>query len=81
MNEQKNFKNLPSKRNFLNLGKVAVVQARVRAGILFWSTNVVVVFALMLEPAGDVSTLVTTARFTALSSMPLTSMGNEHILC
>lgn len=62
--------------NLLILGRVAVVQARIKAGILLsLSSN-----EFGRETVDDASSSETAARLTALSSVPVTSTANEHIL-
>ena len=62
--------------NLLILGSVAVVQARVKAGMMLSLSNSV----FGRDKLDDPSSSGTAARLTALSSVPLTSTANERIL-
>ena len=62
--------------NLLILGSVAVVQARVKTGMLLSLSNKL----FGRDEVDDASSSGTAARLTALSSVPVTSMANERIL-
>lgn len=62
--------------NLLILGSVAVVQPRVKAGMVLSLFNSV----FGRDKLDDPSTFGTAARLTTLSSVPVTSTANERIL-